>query len=124
MKVQETVRMLNLQEWSRQVNECQNSGLSVREWCKENGVGYKNYYWRRAQVREHLLESAERNKTLTVVAPPSDRTDDKTPVFATIPLPQRINSAITVHIGQHIAEVNDGADPDTVENVLRALARI
>ena len=27
----------NLAEWSRQVEECRSSGLSVRAWCDQNG---------------------------------------------------------------------------------------
>ena len=26
----------NLAEWSRQVEECRNSGLSVRSWCEQH----------------------------------------------------------------------------------------
>lgn len=30
-------------EWITMVEDCRNSGLPVRVWCKENFVGYKTY---------------------------------------------------------------------------------
>ena len=32
--------------WISMVEECQNSGLSIRTWCKENNVCYKTYLYR------------------------------------------------------------------------------
>ena len=32
--------------WISMVEECQNSGLSIRTWCKENNICYKTYLYR------------------------------------------------------------------------------
>ena len=40
--VKQEVRM---QEWSAQIAEQQASGLTVRQWCIENGVKPKTYYY-------------------------------------------------------------------------------
>ena len=34
---------VNFAGWISMVEECQNSGLSIRTWCKENNVCYKTY---------------------------------------------------------------------------------
>jgi hypothetical protein len=124
MRVQETVRKLRLQEWAVQIQKCQDSGLSVREWCEANKVGYKNYYRRRKVVQEYLLDSVDGNERFMLTNSSIKQSEIQAPIFASIPLPQRNDAAITVHIGAYVAEVNNGADPDTVENVLRALTRI
>lgn len=40
--VKQEVRM---QEWSAQIEAQQASGLTVRQWCIENGVKPKTYYY-------------------------------------------------------------------------------
>ena len=41
MKVKKKVRR---QEWERQIEEQKTSGLSVQEWCRQNGIAAKTYY--------------------------------------------------------------------------------
>lgn len=52
MEVKEDVRV---QRWATEVNACQESGLTVQEWCNENGIKPKNYYYHLKRVRESLL---------------------------------------------------------------------
>lgn len=40
-------------EWKSQVEECKASGLTVKEWCEENGINLKTYYYRQKKVREN-----------------------------------------------------------------------
>jgi len=113
-----------MQGWIRQIQECQESGLSVTEWCGKNGINTKTYYNRRKRVREELLESRSPNGSLALnniqaVCP-------EPPVFASIPV-LKINNdkaAARVQIGTYIAEINNGADLDTIEVVLRTLSRL
>ena len=50
-------RQLMLEEWEKQVIDCRSSGLTVQEWCRQNGVNDKTYYYRLRQVREKCLEA-------------------------------------------------------------------
>ena len=34
-----------LAEWAQRVQSCRESGLSVRQWCDENGLSAKTYYY-------------------------------------------------------------------------------
>lgn len=47
-----------LQEWAAQVRECQSrpSGMSVADWCADNGITKANYYYRLRRVRKACLE--------------------------------------------------------------------
>ena len=49
---------VRLQEWSAQIEVQQASGLTVREWCIENGVKPKTYYYHLKKVREQFLDSS------------------------------------------------------------------
>jgi len=124
MKVQKTMWNIQMQEWLRQVQDCRESGLSVSEWCRHNEINTKTYYFRRKRIREELLENAESIGAL--VLNNNQPAQIEPPVFATIPA-STINSfttAATVQIGTYIAEINNGADLETVDGVLRTLSRL
>ncbi len=53
--VKQEVRM---QEWSAQIAEQQASGLTVQQWCAENGIKPKTYYYHLKKVREQFLDSS------------------------------------------------------------------
>jgi len=53
-----------LQEWARIVKECQSSGLSNREFCRQNGIPEKTYYYRLRQLRESVISHGEHTGTL------------------------------------------------------------
>jgi len=42
----------NLLEWSERIASCRNSGMSVREWCKVNGIPLSTYYNQQRKVFE------------------------------------------------------------------------
>ena len=49
---------VRLQEWSAQVEAQQASGLTVQQWCMENGVKPKTYYYHLKKEREQFLNSS------------------------------------------------------------------
>jgi len=115
---------MQIQEWLRQIQDCQESGLSISDWCKINGVNTKTYYFRRRRVREELLEGVESIGALALSN--SQPAQIEPPVFATIPATKINNytAAATVQIGSYTAEINNGADMETVDGVLRTLSRL
>ena len=48
-----------LQEWAAQIRDCQNrpDGVSVVQWCSQNGIIKANYYYRLRCVREACIEN-------------------------------------------------------------------
>ena len=46
---------VRLREWSAQIEAQQTSGLTVLQWCAENGIKPKTYYYHLKKVREHFL---------------------------------------------------------------------
>ena len=92
--------------WAARISECRNSGLTVKRWCKENGVGEQTYYkW---QKRVFALAKAQHGVQFAEV----------TPVMGTH---ETASAAITVHVAGVAADIHNGADPATVETVLRIL---
>lgn len=59
--VAESVR---LKQWSQQICECQNRpvGLTIDDWCRQQGITKANYYYRLRHVRQAILNySSEEN---------------------------------------------------------------
>ena len=93
-----------LSEWAERVSACRNSGLSVKTWCRENGVSEQTYYkWQRRLYE--LAKNQQENR------------------FAEI-TPQALNRsgiAVTVQFGGVELAIHNGADAATVEAVLWAV---
>ena len=48
-----------LVEWSRRVEACRSSGLSVGQWCQENGIAVSTYFSWQRKVSQALKEVQE-----------------------------------------------------------------
>ena len=54
MAVKQQVRLEN---WAAEVESRTLSGLTVQQWCRENGMSPKTYYYHLRKVRESVIES-------------------------------------------------------------------
>ena len=94
----------NLAEWTRQVEECRNSGLSVRSWCEQHQIAVSTFRYRQQKVWKALQKNNR---------------------FVEVPLSidenQNNNIAATVRIGSICAEVHNGADESTLAALFRVL---
>ena len=53
--IKEIKSELKHREWAEQIQECQTSGQTVKEWCKGIGISPSTYYNRLRAVREEML---------------------------------------------------------------------
>lgn len=91
--------------WVNRISESRNSSLSVKEWCSENGICEQTYYrWQRK-----LFEMTQAQQEATFVE-----------VTAARPISNN-GIAAKIRIGNTEAEIYTGADPTTIEAVLRVL---
>jgi len=77
------------------------------------------------RVREEVLDAVESENSLVL----SNRSPKplETPVFVPVPPTRMIDYstvAATVQIGTYKAEINNGADLETIDGVLRAMSRL
>ena len=101
-----------LQEWSARIQDCRSSGLSVRAWCRQEGVNATTYYrWER-----ELLASAETEPCSSV---PAVR-------FAELPTPKRVSCnaaerSATLHIGNASLDIYPGCDTEQLKMLVELL---
>ena len=94
-----------LVEWSRRVEACQNSGLSVGQWCQENGIAVSTYFSWQRKVFQALQEVQE-------------VTFAEVPIMEHSQLSGHIVAAMEVS-GVRI-QVYEGADGATLHAILQA----
>ena len=73
-----------LQQWTQFIQDCKTSGLTVEEWCAQNGFSKHKYYYRLRKVREAMLlaqntqeivpipEVLVKHESVTELAPKTD----------------------------------------------------
>lgn len=57
---------VRLREWSAQVKAQQASGMTVSQWCAENGIKPATYYYHLRLLRERYIETTPAIVPLTV----------------------------------------------------------
>ena len=57
------------QAWTVMVREQAESGLSVRDWCTQNNINTKSFYYRRKRLREEYL--GENTLSFVPLQPPA-----------------------------------------------------
>ena len=51
---------LSVRNWEAQIRACQESGKTVKEWCRDNGIPVGTYYARLRRVREAAITEEQR----------------------------------------------------------------
>ena len=78
-------RDVKLQEWMEQIKAQQESGFTVTDWCKQNGINIKTYYYHLHKVREQCLESRPAIVPIAVPRATSDIRIEKNDLQISLP---------------------------------------
>lgn len=69
-----TTYQIRLDHWTQIVQNCTSSGLTRKEWCDQNQIPIKTYYYWQRRVRRHALAlpaSADDNTGFTELTVPA-----------------------------------------------------
>ena len=88
------------QNWETMMFECQQSGLSVKKWCRQNGINPSTYYSRLRKLRENVC------RNIMSIEPE---------------IPQLPKSEIKISSGEIIVTLPSDASAETISTVLMAL---
>ena len=108
MKPTEVKQEYQLQIWSSMIQEQKASGLSIKNWCMENGVSENSYYYRLRKIRQTACAALEQMKETTI---------------AEIPLAPKTNFSAQVRITMKsgTVEISD-AGPEILAQILKVLS--
>lgn len=109
-----------LNQWAEQIRECNNrpQGMTVDDWCLQNGIKRTNYYWRLRKVREALLTAAETTTNATFV-------ELKEPEVAPVPVKPKEDSTpkivAIIRTNQCSIEITDQASSTFLNSLIGAM---
>ena len=119
--IKEVKMELRHREWAEQIAECQNSGMSVREWCQSKGLSYNTYYRRLRAVKLDLLKQAD--SPMQKIVPISVSNELCKAHVPVVPQPSALNSSGSVVMRKNGIEITmpPNISEDTIFAMLRGL---
>lgn len=114
------------EDWFQLIQECRTSGLSDKEWCRQNNITISNFYYHIRQLTKKACQipaskrtsSREHHEIVPLKVLDEEKTEDVPDLtdktsFDTVP----------IRLSYHgtFLEIQNNAEQSTVENVLRAL---
>lgn len=97
-----------MQEWSGMLRQRKESGLSVKEWCREQGLAEHIYYYRLRKLRQAACTALEQAQPVQLTEVP----------LAPKPQESHAKLRLTTRIGT--LEIMD-ADRSALDQVLRMM---
>ena len=86
-------------EWAEKIRCCQESGLTVSEWCRNNNINLKTYYYHLRKLRKKLCEQ---------IAVPVMTVEDTNPT-------------VKLRIADVTAEITDSTSEQLITMIIRAI---
>ena len=86
-------------EWAARIQQCRESGLTVSEWCRQNSINPKTYYYHLRKIRKEICEQIP------------------VPVI-TVP---EMNSTVKLKVGDITAEIPEGISEQMMTSLIRAM---
>ena len=116
--VQELKLAARMQEWSARIAECRGSGMSVRAWCKEQGIAIQTYYhWEKRFVTEATqqlsLPAPTQAGMLMRINPDTLPSGDM----------NSIGAGITIRHGESVITLPAGSSAEAIAELVKALNR-
>ena len=97
-----TIRQaVHLQEWSELIKAQQASGLTIKQWCEENGIKPNTFYCRLKKIREQFIDA---------------------PAIVPLNIPQQQRQS-EIRIGKNDLQISlpSDIDPETLLSLVKAL---
>ena len=113
-----STKIVRLQQWSAEVAACNESGMSKGDWCRENGINPKTYYYHQRMVRRAAFEAlpipAEEQEVHFLEISQDISAE-------TIPVPaERESASAVIHIGDVQIFLTDGISETMLKKLLKA----
>ena len=68
---------VKLAQWAEMVRSRNESGLTVTDWCKQNGINIKTYYYRLKRKRQAVCSEIEQHDIVTAIPADAPQSEDE-----------------------------------------------
>ena len=112
---------VRLQQWSSAIAECNNSGMTKKEWCRQNGMSLKTFYYRQRKVRQATYSrmSAEEGGAQFADLTPKMLTTPSEVTVAKLPRTRKAPAVLCV--GKLRIELNESISDAMLKQVIAAV---
>ena len=119
--IKEVKTELRHREWAEQIQECQNSGQTVKEWCSKNGISPSTYYNRLRAVREEMLSRQPKLHEIVPVSVSTELADNNAVLSEKSSFSDKLKSTEKIIIRKNSIEIEIPCDAD--EHIITAMLR-
>ena len=130
MNVNDAKHQARLAEWKMLIAQCRSSGLSVKQWCAENGRDPSTYYrWEREIFGRIKNGSGKKTEELSPAARPEPPAVQQ-PVLAELtvaeptlatsavrPEPEKFHAAAVIRVGRLEMELSNAVSPRLMQQL-------
>ena len=119
------VRQCRLRQWGEDIRSCKSrpDGMTVGDWCSQNGMTKASYYYRLKEVRKACLDQLPAEAvSQSIVSMPTELLE-ATSVEETEDA-RKPASEITISCGPFCIYVTENMSPELLEKVLRVAADV
>ena len=115
-----TTQQIRLRKWAEIIKECKESSLTNKEWCIQNDIDEKQYYYWQRKVRKAVVQQMQETATTsasTFVELPTTRMDSQQKED-----PLALNAAtIRLRKGEFCIELTNQADTRLLNFIMELL---
>ena len=97
MDARSAKRNYQLQQWRTIIQERNNSGLTINEYCNQNGLSRNSYFYWLRLIREEVLAPQQSAPGLVELSLPT-KNDDVVPCITPISVPEQETSQLTLSV--------------------------
>lgn len=65
-EISKVKKEVKLAQWAEMVKSRKESGLTVTDWCRQNGINLKTYYYRLKRLRQTVCNEIEQHDIVPV----------------------------------------------------------
>lgn len=120
-------KQVKLQYWLNVIRQCRASGMTNQDWCEQNNVSLKSYYYWLAKIRKLALEDLPRKQYASAL--PADQKNSELSehqtTFTELSLPNTAaldnNAAAILHIGSVTVEIFEHTSSELISSIMKAV---
>lgn len=110
-----------MQLWASRIQECRTSNQTVADWCSENDISIKSYYYWMRKIKSEAFEALPAERKSKVLSQKRDNS------FVEVALIKKTGAdicAVRIHVSGLLLEIQNGADSQTVEHILHVIRKL
>lgn len=120
MNTRQVTKNYRLEQWALKISERKNSGLTIKNWCEQEGITQGSYYYWLKQVRQAACEPLPdfTNQETTTLVPIKLNHEQPEPNIS------QIQQLICLSYQDFHVEFSDQVKPEFITHLLKELKNV